>query len=61
MGAYQSSPVIEDYATTDTGERPKNYDYYNGSRLTMIPVGLYPYYRRGWWYGGYYDASENVE
>ena len=61
MGAYQSSPVIEDFAATDSGERPKNYDYYNGSRYTMIPIGLYPHYRRGWWYGGYYDASENVE
>ena len=62
MGAYQSTPVIQEYAPTDSGERPKNYDYYNGTRYTMIPIGLYPHYRRGWWYGGFlFDASENVE
>ena len=54
MGAYHSTAdVFEDYATTDSGERPKNFHYYNGTRLCMIPVGLYPHYRRGWFWGGY--------
>ena len=48
MGAYHSTAdFFEDYATTDSGERPKKFDYYNGTRLCMIPVGLYPHYRRG--------------
>ena len=65
MGQYQSTTdVFEDYAPTaptDTGERPKNFDYYSGSRFTMIPIGLYPHYRRVW-FGGYsFDASEAIE
>jgi hypothetical protein len=58
MGAYNSTAdvsadVFKDYAPTDSGQRPKNFDYYNGTRLCMIPVGLYPHYRRGWFWGGY--------
>ena len=62
MGTYQSTAdVFEDYAPTDSSERPKNFGYYSGARFCMIPVGLYPHYRRGW-FGGYsFDASEDYE
>ena len=62
MGAYNSTAdIFEDYAPTDTRERPKNFDYYSGTRYTMIPVGLYPHYRRGWFWGYSLDASKAIE
>ena len=59
MGAYHSTGVFEDYAPTDSGQRPKNFEYYNGFRFCMIPVGLYPHrVVLGWIHLNASNASE---
>lgn len=57
MGAYQSAPLLQDFAPTGTGHKPKNSEYYSGKRFVKVPRFLYPQYTRGFLYGYTIDPN----
>jgi dipeptidase len=63
MGAYQSTRILQDFQPNQNesfeynihtwmNTKPKNWDYYNGTRFFKISRSLYPdQYERGVLYG----------
>ena len=67
MGGVESKQLIEDFSTErelskkyeitqweNVYDISKNYEYYLGQRMTVIPKHFYPNCVRGYFYG-YYD------
>jgi len=59
MGGIEAK-MMEDFAENDSGTKPKNWEYYNGTRFFKVGRSNYPQYIHGFWYG-YYKDDEYYE
>jgi hypothetical protein len=66
MGAIESKTMVEEFSAeremskeyditqwNSVYDKPKNYEYYAGERMTVIPAYFYPECVRGYLWGHY--------